>query len=253
MSSSSKPPRFPARILIVEDDPALREALAETLRMDGYEVHEAANGAVALEIALRTKPHIVVFDYALPVTDGPTLVDELRMLARPVPVLVGISGATRARDWCIDNGVPIFLLKPFADVTLRRAIDAAAGQAAELAEKKKQQVSGTLPVTRPACVIAVGAVEGDQGLTGILPQALAHARIVVVETAEEAERVLDHVTPDMMIIDDVSAHDPLRTKATLRGIPVVVRHFDGESLRRIAAAFPPPPSSRNGTDGEGTG
>ena len=217
--------------------------------MDGYVVDEAANGAVALEIALAKKPHVVVFDYALPVTDGPTLVEELRMLARPMPILVGISGAPHARDWCLDHGVPIFLLKPFANATLRRAVDAAVSQAAQFRDRKKEQASGTRPATHPACVLAVGAVEGDEGLVAILPQALAHARIVVVETADEAERVLDLITPDMMIIDDVGEHDRLRNKANLRAIPVVVRRGDGESLARIAAAFPPPPSTRNGTGG----
>ena len=170
------------------------------------------------------------------------------MLARPMPVLVGISGATRARDWCLDHGVPIFLLKPFADVTLRRAVDAAVSQAAEWRDRKKEQTSGTRASIRPACVIAVGAVEGEDGLREILPQALAHARIVVVETTDEAERVLDLITPDVMIIDDVSAHDRLRTKATLRAIPIVIRRGDGESIARLAAAFPPP----SGAGGSGT-
>ena len=249
MPPSSRPPRFPARILVVEDDPALREALAETLRMDGYLVDEAGNGAVALEIALSKKPHVVIFDYSLPVTDGPTLVEELRMLVRPVPVLVGISGATHARDWCLDHGVPIFLLKPFADATLRRAVDAAVSQAAEWRNKKKEQPSGTRPVTHPACVLAVGAVEGDEGLREILPAALSHARIVVVETADEAEHVLDLVTPALMIIDDVGAHDRLRTKAMMRAIPVVIRRGDGESVARIAAAVATR-RSRDGTNGE---
>src|SRR5438552_1482246 len=110
-----------ARILVVEDDADCREAIVEQLAEQGFDVDAAANGAVALEKALIRRPDVVLFDFAMPVTDGPTLVDELRSLVQPVPVLVAISGLGSARRWCAEHGVQLFLDKPFGEGTLRRA------------------------------------------------------------------------------------------------------------------------------------
>ena len=66
-------------------------------------------GAVALEQSIWFKPDIVVFDYAMPVFDGPTLVEALRLHVRPMPVLVGISALAESKLWCADHGIPIFV------------------------------------------------------------------------------------------------------------------------------------------------
>ena len=223
MSSISRPPRFPAHVLVVDDEPDLREAMAETLRDEGYFVDEAGNGAVALERALAHKPDVVVFDYAMPVADGPTMVEQLRTMIRPCPVFVGISAATAAREWCADHGVPIFLLKPFEDTTLCRAVDTAVSALMEARQPRKPSPSGVRVATRPACVVAVGAIEGDEGIREALPASLRHARIVVVDSPEEAEHVLQLIVPDLIILDDDVAHDALRSVAMARAIPVLTK------------------------------
>ncbi|GAC1546362.1 MAG: hypothetical protein NVS3B10_10330 [Polyangiales bacterium] len=242
--ASSRPPRFPARILVVEDDPTLREAMVESLELDGYVVEGASNGAVGLEMALRNKPHVVVFDFWMPVTDGPTLVEELRTLVRPMPVLIGISAAAHALSWGREHGVPIFLLKPFEAATLSRAVEAAVSQVAEGRGAKRPSVSGTRPVARAACVVAVGSSDADVGLRETLPESLRDARIVIVQSAEEAEHILDLIVPDLLVLDDIDEHDALRARATVRAIPVLARPWhSAESEARLAATEPPPPSS----------
>ena len=242
MTSPSRPPRARARILVVEDDATLREGLAETLRLDGHLVFEASNGAVGLEMALQKHPQVVVFDYAMPVADGPTLVAELREVVRPMPVLVAISAAGSVQAWCRDQGIPVFLLKPFDDATLRRAIDAAIDQALDAERPRPPSKSGTRAVTRPACVIVVGSRDdGELGLREALPESMRHARIVVVASAEEGARVLEGIVPDLLVLDDLGEHDALRILATLRAIPILVRPpNDGTNPRLVE---PPPPSS----------
>jgi CheY-like chemotaxis protein len=238
----SSPPRFRARLLVVEDDPTLREGMAETLRLDGHEVFEASNGAVGLEVALQKRPHVVIFDYAMPVADGPTLVAELREVVRPMPVLVAISAASSVQAWCRDQGIAMFLLKPFDDATMRRAVGAAIDHAMEAERPRPPSKSGTRPVARPAFVIVVGSRDdGELGLRESLPESMRDARIVVVASADEGARVLDWIVPDLLVIDDLGEHDGLRALATLRAIPILLRPpHDGADPRLVG---PPPPSS----------
>jgi two-component system chemotaxis response regulator CheY len=78
------------RILVVEDDELLREALAEVLTDDGHEVRTATNGAEALGELERWEAEVIVLDLMMPVLDGFAFRDEQRRrdLRTDVPVLV---------------------------------------------------------------------------------------------------------------------------------------------------------------------
>lgn len=197
--------------------------MAELLRDEGYTVEEAGNGAVALEQAIWFKPDIVVFDYAMPVFDGPKLVEALRLNVRPMPVLVGVSALAESRLWCADHGIPIFVMKPFEDATLVRAVDSALKLARDGATPKKKVGSGVRAALRSACVVAVGSLQGEEVLHELLPESLQHARVVVVDNPDEAERVLEMIVPDLLVLDDISANDRLRSLATNRAIPMLLR------------------------------
>lgn len=207
-----------ARILVVEDDADCRDSIVEQLAEQGYEVDAASNGAVALEKALIRRPDVVMFDFAMPVTDGPTLVDELRSLVTPMPVLVAISGLVAARQWCAENGVRIFLDKPFGESTLRRT----AVSAVDLLTKFEPPPKSSRPSIHTACVVAVGAIEED-AVRGLLPRSLRQVRVVIVESIEEAEKMLDEIVPHVLIVEGTAAHARLRALATERGIPLLFR------------------------------
>jgi two-component system response regulator PrrA len=240
MTGSSRAPR----VLVVDDERDLREVIAEQLRLDGYDVDEASNGAVALECALARRPDVVVFDYAMPVADGPALVEQLRTFLRPAPVLVGISAAERARAWCAEHGVPIFVMKPFEHTTLRKAVEEAAAKAAETRDSDGKVASGPREVHRSACVVAVGAVERDGALRDSLPASLREARIVVVDSALDAERILELIVPDLVILDDNEAHDRVRSLATANAVPVILRPTAARSSSRLAHADTDPQTAR---------
>jgi CheY-like chemotaxis protein len=78
-------------VLVVEDDPDIREALASALELEGYRVAAAENGLRALEVMERLgPPHVVVLDLMMPVMSGLELLERLRAdehLAR-LPVIV---------------------------------------------------------------------------------------------------------------------------------------------------------------------
>jgi CheY-like chemotaxis protein len=76
----------PTRILLVEDDRSLRDALADVLAHEGFEVAEAANGREALDQLAASQPDLIVLDLVMPVMDGWAFRDELRK----VPALASI-------------------------------------------------------------------------------------------------------------------------------------------------------------------
>ena len=70
--------RDPQRILIVDDEPAVREALQRSLAFEGYATEVAVDGADALEKATAYKPDLLVLDIQMPRMDGLTLVRRIR-------------------------------------------------------------------------------------------------------------------------------------------------------------------------------
>jgi CheY-like chemotaxis protein len=80
----------PPRVLIVDDDPAIRLICSTWLSLDGYEVIEAADGQDALQLALAVAPDVVLLDLSLPVLDGFAVAAALQAdeRTREVPLVV---------------------------------------------------------------------------------------------------------------------------------------------------------------------
>lgn len=100
------------RVLVVDDEPALRGAFAEILEEIGYTVSTAANGNDALERVGMDKPDLVLMDVMMPGLDGMRTSQAIRARAdMPQPAIVLMSAApTRVRVGPSVNG---FLPKPF--------------------------------------------------------------------------------------------------------------------------------------------
>ena len=103
-----------ARVLIVEDEPALLRALRIDLRARGYEVQTATTGRDALAQASRQPPDVVLLDLGLPDGDGTAVITKLRRWSE-APVIV-LSGRTSAQDkiGALDAGADDYVTKPFA-------------------------------------------------------------------------------------------------------------------------------------------
>jgi two-component system OmpR family response regulator len=76
-----------ARLLVVDDEPNIRELFSASLRMAGFEVLTAADGREALRIAEQAAPDLVMLDIMLPDVDGLTVASRLRSRGRRIPVL----------------------------------------------------------------------------------------------------------------------------------------------------------------------
>jgi CheY-like chemotaxis protein len=209
------------RILVVDDDPDLRGAIVAALVAAGHEVQDASNGAVGLEKALLARPDVVVTDYIMPVASGGALIESLRMLMRPPPSLVAISAYPGAAQWCAENGVEVFLAKPFMRESLLNAVEYAGRR---LRESPPTSGSGLHRTVRSACVMAVGDAAED--LESSLPTAIRHARVVVVDSPDEAMQILQQLIPELVVVSDNPEHLGVKLYAESHGIPCVTREKD---------------------------
>ena len=108
-------PNTGARILIVEDEHAMRVALRDILDSEGYRAQTAADGEAGLQLAVAEKPDLILLDVMMPKLDGYALCAELRRLAIRTPVLmVTAKGQVPDRVTGLDSGADDYLVKPFS-------------------------------------------------------------------------------------------------------------------------------------------
>ncbi|HEY3469766.1 MAG TPA: response regulator transcription factor [Amycolatopsis sp.] len=130
------------RILVVDDDRAVRESLRRSLEFNGYQVELASDGAQALEAIIADRPDAMVLDVMMPRLDGLEVARRLRSTGDDLPILVLTARDTVSdRVSGLDAGADDYLPKPFAleellarlRALLRRASpEAQNGQASEV-------------------------------------------------------------------------------------------------------------------------
>ena len=121
MSGSS----LPQRILIVDDEPAIRRFLRTSLTAQGYEIIEAVTGADAL-IQLRNRVDMVVLDLGLPDIDGVDVLSKIRASNLSIPVIILSSRSEETRKVAaLDLGADDYVTKPFGIDELLARIRAA--------------------------------------------------------------------------------------------------------------------------------
>ncbi len=104
----------PVRVLVVEDDKDIAEALQRSLRMEGYDVRIASDGVIALEEARAFVPDLVILDLGLPRLDGTEVARRLRDSGDEVPILIVTArDALDSRVEGLDLGADDYLVKPF--------------------------------------------------------------------------------------------------------------------------------------------
>ncbi|MEU3345475.1 response regulator transcription factor [Streptomyces sp. NPDC006700] len=106
--------RDPQRILIVDDEPAVREALQRSLAFEGYETEVAVDGADALDKAASYRPDLLVLDIQMPRMDGLTAARRIRGAGDTTPILMLTARDTVGdRVTGLDAGADDYLVKPF--------------------------------------------------------------------------------------------------------------------------------------------
>jgi two-component system, OmpR family, KDP operon response regulator KdpE len=102
-----------AKILVVDDEPPIRKLLRMGLTSQGYEVLEAPNGKLALEL-LASKPALVILDLGLPDIDGHDLLQRIRHRQDDMPIIVLSSrGDEAGKVAALDLGANDYVTKPF--------------------------------------------------------------------------------------------------------------------------------------------
>jgi DNA-binding response OmpR family regulator len=111
------------QVLVVDDEPMLRNLLSRLLRMEGYEVLEAEDGASALEIVATHKPDLVLLDVMLPVRDGLDILGDLRRTSDVPVILVSALGEEADRVLGLKMGADDYVVKPFSAAELSARIE----------------------------------------------------------------------------------------------------------------------------------
>jgi two-component system response regulator MprA len=109
------PPAPKPRVLVVDDDRAVRESLRRSLEFNGYDVALAADGAEALAGIAAASPDVVIMDVMMPRLDGIETTRALRSAGNDLPILVLTArDAIGDRVEGLDAGADDYLTKPFA-------------------------------------------------------------------------------------------------------------------------------------------
>jgi CheY-like chemotaxis protein len=116
-------------VLVVDDEPTIRELIAEVLRERGYRVETAANGAEALQLMRQHLPHAIVLDLMMPQLDGSGFVELKRLNQRfaAIPILL-VTAAFGAGEAAEGLGAQACLTKPFELDELVMLVDRLVGE-----------------------------------------------------------------------------------------------------------------------------
>lgn len=203
-------PHAEIRVLVIDDDPAVRELMARTLAAQGYQVLTASTGQQGLARARSFRPHVITLDVMMPGMDGWSVLGSLKEAEdlRHVPVVMVSMVDERRKGFSL--GATAYLTKP-----IERA------QLVELVEAFRRE-------NAPLHVLVV---DDEEDVREIVRRTLSDADLVVWEASEGAEALvaIDRERPDLLLLDlmmpgmdGFELLDVLSRREDLNGMPVVV-------------------------------
>jgi len=102
------------RILVVDDEKAIRKFLRVSLSAQGYHVFEARNAEEALEMSVSSHPDIILLDLGLPDMDGVEVAGELRKRVKTPIIILTVREDEKSKIAALDGGADDYLTKPFS-------------------------------------------------------------------------------------------------------------------------------------------
>ena len=146
----------PIRVLVIDDEPPIRKLLRMGLSTQGYEVIEAANGKMALDL-LSEKPALIILDLGLPDIQGHELLRMIRGRDDSVPIIVLSSrGDEAGKVQALDLGADDYLTKPFGMEELLARMRAALRHQLQIHGERPVFHSGELSVDLVRRIVKVG-------------------------------------------------------------------------------------------------
>jgi DNA-binding response OmpR family regulator len=154
------------RVLIVEDERSLREALVELLTQRGFAVQAVADGAIGAEAGMNPEVDVVLLDLSLPGLDGVEVCRRLRGRRPALPILILTArGSEDERVEGLRAGADDYLVKPFGTRELLARVDALLRRSALLpADPERVEADG--------CLIDLGRCQAvrDEGMVALTPR-----------------------------------------------------------------------------------
>jgi CheY-like chemotaxis protein len=115
-------------VLVVDDDPSIRDSVSEILGLEGYAVQTATDGVDALRRVEAKVPSVVLLDMRMPVLDGWGFARAFRAKYNRLSAILVMTAARDARQWAEEIGAEGYLAKPFDLVDLLAAVERHCGE-----------------------------------------------------------------------------------------------------------------------------
>ncbi len=149
----------PLRLLVIDDEPAIRKLLRMGLNTQGHQVLEATNARTALQ-QIATKPDLVILDLGLPDMEGLDLLRQIRERDAAVPIVVLTSRDDEAaKVQALDSGADDYVTKPFGMNELFARIRAALRHQLQTQGEKPIFRTGDLSVDLVRRIVKLGENE----------------------------------------------------------------------------------------------
>jgi two-component system KDP operon response regulator KdpE len=149
------------RVLVVDDEPAMRRLLRTILLTQGYEITEASSGSAALQVILgRETIDLLVLDLALPEIDGLEVIRQIRGSGSAVPILVLSNRSDEnSKVAALDFGADDYVTKPFGARELLARVRAALRHRLQVAGERPVFKAGDLSVDHVRRIVSLAGQE----------------------------------------------------------------------------------------------
>lgn len=248
------PPAPPLQVVLVEDDPPLRDATMQAMAIEGAEVTAFPDARAALGWLTADYPGVVITDVRMPGMDGIAFFAALRTIDPDLPVILTTGhGDIAMAVEAMKNGAADFLTKPYSSADLIRAVRAAATRRAlalenrALREEVGRSAHSAVPGSSPAAQRLRSLIEGvarseiDVVLTGPHGTGKSHAARAIHDLSPRRGRPLVAVDAGVLAHEDAElllfGRDPAAGAAGLSRTGLIERAHGGTLfLDEIAAA-----------------
>lgn len=221
-----------AKILVVDDDAAIRRLLVRTLDRVGYATVEAGDGRAALAALAIDKPDLVLLDLGLPDRDGLELLPLLVKSPGPAVIVLTAREATDEKVTALDLGADDYVTKPFDTAELLARIRSALRRAAKAAAERVVIGFGDASIDLVARRVTRGGSE-----VRLTPKEYG----LLAELARHPGRVLTHVHLLRAVWGPAHIDDVEYLRVTMRGLrrklepdaaaPVLLKNEPGVGYR----------------------
>ena len=239
-------------ILIIEDDPSVRENLQDLLKAEGYIVVVASNGVHGLQLAQTQRPDLIICDIMMPELDGYGVLARLRanfnLSTIPFIFLTAKADKPDLRQGMI-MGADDYVTKPFTRTELLEAIQSQLQKQANIAHYYKSELYETMDnynsTTSSKKFNSAGAkiliVDDERAALHMLKRNLIGMgfEVYTAENGIQALKVLRHKAPDLMVLDvgmaEMDGLEVCRQVRQWNNLPIIVLSANDEEEQKVAA------------------